>query len=183
MAPVGRALFDGALIGAAFAIVALTSLLINPMAWIGDYPPDVQAAVTGSVRSTTTFQALVSGALIVVVLGGYTLSLRRLGREVSDLRFGGVVLHVFLVYWVANAFDVVVTDWLFFMHVLRRWVILPGTEGLAGYDDYFFHFQVSFLEPGPWVGSLIVSLGAGFGWWLLVGRRRVHVRRAETRST
>ena len=146
------------------------------MAWISNYPPDIQAAVTGSVRSTTAFQVLVAGALIVVALGGLTLSLRKLGRAVSDLRFGGVVLHVFLVYLAANAFDVVVTDWLFFMNVLRRWTILPGTDGLAGYDDYFFHFQVSFLEPGPWVGSLIVSLGAGLGWWLLVRRRRSQAR-------
>ncbi len=176
MAPLRRGLFDGVLIGAALGIVSLTSLLINPMAWISNYPPDIQAAVTGSERSTTAFQVLVAGALIVVALGGLTLSLRRLGRAVSDLRFGGVVLHVFLVYLAANAFDVVVTDWLFFMNVLRRWAILPGTEGLAGYDDYFFHFQVSFLEPGPWVGSLILSLGVGLGWWLLVGRRRSQAR-------
>ncbi len=64
MAPVRRALFDGVLIGAALGIVSLTSLLINPMAWISNYPPDIQAAVTGSERSTTAFQVLVAGALL-----------------------------------------------------------------------------------------------------------------------
>lgn len=81
-----------------------------------------------------------------------------------------------------NAFDVVITDWLFFMHVLRRWVILPGTEGLAGYQDYFFHFRVSFLEPGPWIASFVISLGAGLAWLLLVGRMRAQIYGAKTES-
>ena len=117
------------------------------------------------------------------MLGGLIWSLKRLDREIGGIGFLAVTLHVFLIFWIINAADVLVVDWLFFMTLLRSWVVLPGTEGLAGYDDYFFHFQVSFLEPGPWIGSLIVSLGAGLGWWLLVARRRVHVRRAETRST
>ena len=86
--------------------------------------------------------------------------------------FRGVVLHVFLLFWFVNAFDVVVLDWLLFMNVLRPWVILPGTEGMVGYDDYLFHLRGSFATLTPWIGSLILSVGFGAGWWSLVARRR-----------
>jgi len=37
--------------------------------------------------------------------------------------------------------DLVIVDWLIFVTWQPRFVILPGTEGLAGYKDYAFHFK------------------------------------------
>jgi hypothetical protein len=164
---VGRSLIDGVLIGAGFAVVVLTSLLIDPFAWVGDYPPDVQAAVADSPPAGTAFRIVVAGALVTVIVVGLAWSLKRLGRANPTLGFRGAALHVFVVYWAVQAFDVFVIDWLFFMNLLHRWVVLPGTEGLAGYGDYWFHFRVSFLEAGPWLGSFVLSLAAASGWWLL----------------
>ncbi len=76
-------------------------------------------------------------------------------------------------FWVVNLADVVVVDWLFFMTLLRGRVVLPGTEGLAGYNDYFFHFKRSFLTLAPWIGSLVLSLVMGVGWWWFVRRPRL----------
>ena len=152
---VGRSLIDGVLIGAGFAVVVLTSLLIDPFAWVGDYPPDVQAAVADSPPAGTAFRIVVAGALVTVIVVGLAWSLKSLGRANPTLGFRGAALHVFVI------------DWLFFMNLLHRWVVLPGTEGLAGYGDYWFHFRVSFLEAGPWLGSFVLSLAAASGWWLL----------------
>lgn len=87
------------MIGAAFGAVALTSLVIDPMSWVGDYPPDVRAAASGSSSSSIAFQVLTAGALLVVVLGGLGLSVRRLDRENASLGFVGVTLHVFWSVW------------------------------------------------------------------------------------
>ena len=179
---VRRILVDGTTIGAFFSAVALTSLLVEPMAWVGDYPPDVQAAASDLPSAGLTFIVMVAGALGMVILGGLWWSLRRLGQENARLRFSDAALHAFLVLWVVNVFDLVITDWLLFMHVFRRWVVLPGTEGLAGYRDYFFHFRVSFLEAGPWIASVVLSLGAGLAWWLLAGRKRARIQQMQSGS-
>jgi hypothetical protein len=36
--------------------------------------------------------------------------------------------------------------------------VIPGTEGLAGYKDYWFHFEVSFLGRTQWISILIGSV-------------------------
>ena len=36
-------------------------------------------------------------------------------------------------------------DWLLFCTVQPRMMVLPGTEGMAGYRDYRFHF-IGFLK-------------------------------------
>ena len=69
-----------------------------------------------------------------------------------------------------NLVDLILLDWLLFTYIQPRFVVLPGTEGLAGYRDYWFHFRASFLHPTPWIAGVVLSLGAGtIAWWL--GRR------------
>jgi hypothetical protein len=51
--------------------------------------------------------------------------------------------------------------------------VIPGTESLAGYRDYWFHFEVSFLGWVQWVSILVGSLVlAGLSMTRLGSRRR-----------
>ena len=81
-------------------------------------------------------------------------------------------LHVFLIFWIVSAVDVLVVDWFFIIILFRDWVVLPGTEGMAEYNDYLFRLRGSFLTPTPWIGSLVLSLGLSSGWWWFVARPR-----------
>jgi hypothetical protein len=40
-----------------------------------------------------------------------------------------------------NLMDLLILDWFVLMTLRPSFMILPGTEGLAGYRDYRFHFQ------------------------------------------
>lgn len=153
-------------------MVALGSVFLNPAIWLDDYPPDIRAAVGDSIPQPRVLQALVGALLAVIVIGGLIWSLRRLDSELGGIGFRLASLHTFLMFWIVNVVDVVVVDWLFFMTLLRSWVVLPGTEGLAGYDDYLFHFKGSFLSLTPWAGSFVLSLLMGGGWWWFVSRGR-----------
>ena len=162
----------GLMLSGLFGLVAVVSLLADPMIWLDNYPPDIRAAIGDSVEPPVVTKTITAIGLVAAVIGGLVLSVRRLDRESGGVGFRGVVLHVFLLFWFVNAFDVVVLDWLLFMNVLRPWVILPGTEGMAGYDDYLFHLRGSFATLTPWIGSLILGVVFGAGWWSLVARRR-----------
>jgi hypothetical protein len=67
-----------------------------------------------------------------------------------------------LAVFVFNLFDLLVLDWLFFCTIQPRAMLLPGTEGMAGYRDYRFHF-IGFLRGLGFclVGGLVIA-----GLWL-----------------
>lgn len=52
-----------------------------------------------------------------------------------------VFLSTFISLLVFNLFDLLVLDWLIFNTLQPKMIILPGTEGMAGYKDYAFHFH------------------------------------------
>lgn len=70
-----------------------------------------------------------------------------------------------------NVIDVVIVDWLIFVAIQPDWVVLPGTSGLAGYDDYWFHFEASVLSWAPWLGSVLLAALAGIALPRLWKRR------------
>jgi hypothetical protein len=66
----------------------------------------------------------------------------------------------FVMLMVFNLVDLLVLDWLIFVTIRPRIIVLPGTEGMEGYRDYGFHFR-AFLKGV--VESLVASLlVAGF---------------------
>lgn len=56
---------------------------------------------------------------------------------------------------VFNLLDWLVLDWLICIKIRPGFMILPGTEGLAGYADYGFHFRGFLIGI---VISLLISL-------------------------
>lgn len=171
-----RLLIDGLVLSALFSAVALVSLWADPVLWLDDYPPDVRDAVGDSLAPSSLGRGIVAIAFLVVIVGGLVVSLRRLDAAVDGIGARAAGLYAFALIWIVNAIDVLVVDWLFFMNLWRRRVTLPGTEGLAGYDDYLFHLKASFLSVTPWVGSLTLAAVTAGGWWWLVVRRRTRGR-------
>jgi hypothetical protein len=59
---------------------------------------------------------------------------------------------------VFNLVDLLVLDWLIFVTIQPRIIVLPGTEGMEGYRDYGFHFR-AFLKgvAGSLIAGLIVA--------------------------
>jgi hypothetical protein len=55
---------------------------------------------------------------------------------------------------VLQAVDLVVLDWLVFVTLQPRFVVLPGTEGMAGYRDLRFHVR-GFARAS--VASLVIA--------------------------
>lgn len=154
-----RLLIDGALIGTAFGAVVVVSLRIDRRLWLDDYPPDVRAAVGEVGQVSGILTAIVAVLLLVTLLGGFLASNRWLARDLgARFDFPAAFLHTFGLMLMVNAWDVVVIDWLFFVALQPAFVIFPGTEGLAGYTDYGYHFRESFLNPRAWTGMLVASV-------------------------
>jgi hypothetical protein len=111
----------------------------NPRIMLQDYPRDVQAAVppkTAQERRQTIYWAL---PLFLLFLGfpvAAALTAEAAGGDVLT-----IALCAFGVGVVINLFDLLVLDWLMFCTWTPQFVVLPGTEGMAGYKNYGLHFR------------------------------------------
>ncbi|MDX1643146.1 MAG: hypothetical protein R3244_02190 [Thermoanaerobaculia bacterium] len=162
-----RFLADGLLLGALFSIVVVLSLLADPVVWLDDYPPDVRTMAPAELSGSVVVESATAGALLLLVAGGFWLAERRLERDLDrSLGFAGRFVYLWLLFQCVNVVDVVVVDWLIFTAWTPDFLVIPGTEGAAGYDDYLFHWRQSFLRSEPWVASLAVAalLAALTGW-------------------
>ncbi len=139
-----RLLKDGSTINIKLATLIFASLYINPKMWVSDYPPDIREKL-GPKSSKTQWQTIfIAIPFFLILIGGIVRSNILLRRQNDGvLSFKNAFLNaygLFLYFWL---FDLLIIDWLIFVTLQPSFIILPGTEGMAGYDDYAFHLKVA----------------------------------------
>lgn len=148
-----HALLWGLLLSAYMTAAIFVLAKIDLAMWVNDYPPDIRERY-GPIPAESKRRGLLLG--VPVMIAGLAIAvagtLRWAGSAADPLGFGQVFLHVFVVLMVFNAIDLVLLDWLIFVRVRPRFLVLPGTEDCVGYDDDLFHF-VAFLK-----GTLLITV-------------------------
>ena len=153
---ISHALLFGVILSAVLFTLMLVVVRVNPEIMLKDYPPDIQAkhgpmserSKRQRIPVTIVFLAIMFG-IIAGSFHGVAAS-----RE-GDIPFLAAFVHLFVMFSVFNLLDWLVLDWLIVVRIRPGFMILPGTEGLAGYDDYGFHFRGFLIGI---VISLLVSL-------------------------
>jgi len=151
-----HALMWGLILSAYMTAVIFALARIDLAMWLNDYPPDIRERY-GPMSPESRRRGLLLGipamaiGLAVAVVG----TLQASAGAVEPLGFGGLFLHLFVVMTVFNVIDLVVLDWLVFVRIRPRFLVLPGTEDCAGYDDDAFHLR-AFLKGT----ALITALSA-----------------------
>ena len=139
---ISNALVFGVVLGSILFTTILVVVRINPEIMLRDYPPDVQAE-HGPMSDRSKRQRLVVAILVLAVMFGVIVaSLAPILNDVeaADL-FPTMFVHFFVMFSVFNVLDWLVLDWLIVVSLRPSFLILPGTEGMAGYRDYAFHFR------------------------------------------
>jgi hypothetical protein len=139
---ISHALIYGVILSGVLFTLILGLVRINPEIMLKDYPPDIQAKY-GPMSERSKRQRLpVAVFFIAVLLGIVTLSFQSVGiNPEGDIPFFAAFIHLFVMFSVFNLLDWLVLDWLIVVTIRPSFIILPGTEGLAGYEDYGFHFR------------------------------------------
>jgi pimeloyl-ACP methyl ester carboxylesterase len=153
-----RVLVDGTTLNVLLSIIVYGSIYANPLIWVHDYPPDIQGVV-GDVdippAQTIIFGVLLFGTIIGVVLYSNARLRQQNGGKLS---FWAAFVNNALIFFYFAVWDLVILDWLIFVTIQPSFIVIPGTEGLAGYKDYWFHFKVSFLGWTQWMSILVGGL-------------------------
>lgn len=154
----------GGVLSIGMSVLILWSLRTGAEAWVGDYPPDIRERY-GEISARGKRLRLLFGIPILVLplVVAAALVFRLHGLSEAELSFGQVALAVFVCGNVFNLVDLVVLDWLVFVYLQPRCIVLPGTEGMAGYKDYFFHFK-AFLVGVVLCAAVGLAAAAAYLW-------------------
>lgn len=131
----------GTVFGVVFSIAMLIIGRVNAEMILNDYPPDVRAKF-GPMSEKTRKQANLASILLLAVFGLVVVfGLGQLRKVTGELTFLNTLIVTTMIFQVWNLLDLVLLDWLLLMTLKPHFMILPGTEGMAGYSDYRFHFR------------------------------------------
>jgi hypothetical protein len=134
-------LFWGVMFGLTFSLATLIMGRINAGMLLNDYPPDIRAKhepmdeTTRKQARQAMFPLLATLGLIIV------LGLVQLRQFSGELLFVNTFIFTAILLQTWNLIDLVLLDWFLLMTIKPRFMTLPGTEGMAGYRDYKFHFR------------------------------------------
>ena len=137
---VQHGLIYGLILSILISVVLLGAVKVNPEIMLNDYPPDVKK-VYGAERNPKTRgqRRIFSLVFLAALFGVLCYSMVDLGRS-TELNFVSLFVLVFVEVSAFNLWDLLFLDWLMVM-IQPKFIVLPGTEGMAGYKDYYFHFK------------------------------------------
>jgi hypothetical protein len=152
-----KILTDGAILSLCASLWLILALRVNPRIFLHDYPDKIQEAVprkTKAERSLTYVFGIPFLLLLFLVPFFSTLSL----KELAEPSFWELWLNAAGVGWIFNIVDWLILDWFMFCTLTPRFVIIPGSEGMAEYKDYGFHFR-GFIHGTAYsvIGGLIIA--------------------------
>jgi hypothetical protein len=148
--------FYGAVLGVFMGVAFVGLAYLNPEIWLPDYPPDIRERFGPMSEGAKKQRRLAGVPVFLLLVATLVFAAVRFARIAGgESTFFAVFLGVFVVLLVFNVVDLVILDWLIFVTIRPKIVVLPGTEGMAGYGDYGFHFR-AFLKGV--VGSAAASL-------------------------
>ena len=153
-----NALLYGLALSLVLGAIMAISLALAPDMWVGDYPPDIRDKYGPMSPRAASLRPLIAIPFFLANLVVPLLALDNLESKVGSVPFLPALGSSFIVFLTFNLFDLLVADWLIFCTMRPRPIVLPGTEGMAGYRDYRFHF-IGFLKGLVFclVASLVVA--------------------------
>ncbi len=152
MSNVSKILTDGAILALVLSFWLLLTLRLNPRIILHDYPAKIQEKVPPKIRVEKRLTYVFGIAfMLLLMLGTFfsTLSLKEQGNP----QFWTLWLNAAGVAFVFNVVDWLILDWLLFCTLTPQFMVIPGSEGMAEYKDYWFHFR-GFIH-----GTLYSALG------------------------
>ncbi len=153
----------GLLLSLSLSILFVGLAWISPESWVDDYPPDIRARYGPMSDRAKRLRRSAGIPLAIIMLGSIALAMVSLwGSSGGQIGFFDAFVVIFVMLLMFNLVDLLLIDWLFFVSIQPRFIVLPGTEGMAGYKDYGFHLRAFFKGLGAsFLGSLVL---AGMAW-------------------
>jgi hypothetical protein len=162
----GDALICGILLSLVLTVFIIISGKIALDMFVDSYPPEIRQKYGPMSPRAARLRPYIATLIFSTILGVPTLGLFALRAKIDFVPFLPALVFAGIALLVFNIYDLVILDWLFFCTIQPRSMALPGTEGMAAYRDYRFHF-IGFLRGLGFsvAGSLLIA-----GFWTVIQR-------------
>ncbi|WP_010292179.1 hypothetical protein [Clostridium senegalense] len=141
---ISKALLDGIIISIVICVWISVILKVNPRFEMKSYPLKIVNSVEKQTKNEKKgFLMMALPMLILVML--YLIFSTFFSYKYVSISYLILFLHLFIVFMIWNAFDLIIFDWLIFCKINPNFMILPGTKGHPAYKDYMYHF-IGFLK-------------------------------------
>ncbi len=142
MVTLTRVLRDGAILSVLASLFVLIGLRINLRLFLQDYPKDIQKVVPPKTPSEQRISLMISIPFLILLLAVPSVSSWDLKQlDPRRITFLALFLNAFGIAFIFNLVDLLLLDWLLVCTITPKFVVIPGTEGMAAYKDYAFHFR------------------------------------------
>lgn len=156
-----HALVSGLALSVTLGALLLAVLRANAEIMLNDYPPDIKAKWGPMTARTRRQRWLAAAVFLLAILAIVAWSLETLPAFATrDLTFPSAFAYFAIMFGTFNVFDWLVID-CGLIYWQPQFAVLPGTEGMAGYRDYRFHFR------GFLIGIPVILLASAFAAALL----------------
>ena len=137
-----HSLVYGAILSVLMSALFLGGAMISPDVMLRGYPSDIKAKYGPISMKGERVRRPMAVLLFVILFGTIIMAFIQLARANGNvLTFLAAFVSTFMILSIFNLVDLLILDWLVFVTLQPKFVVLPGTEGLAGYKDYGFHFK------------------------------------------
>ena len=135
-------MIDGLILSGIASLFIIITLSINPRIWLQDYPDDIQSKVPPKTDKEKRVSLLTGIPFLILLFAVpfFSTLLHKL-KNPGHVTFLTLSLTAFGMSFVFNTIDWLLLDWLMFCTLTPRFVVIPGSEGMAGYKNYWFHFR------------------------------------------
>lgn len=145
----------GLVLSVALSAVIVGTLAANPRLLLRSYPADIRRAAGAQTASEWKKTRIIGLFFLLLLIGIPAVSTGLLEQSRGgDLDFSTAFLNGFGILSFFNAVDWLLIDWLLFCTVTPRFLVIEGTEGMAGYKNYRFHFR------GFVVGTVLAAIAS-----------------------
>ncbi|MCA0453834.1 MAG: hypothetical protein LCI00_07670 [Chloroflexi bacterium] len=144
----------GLILSVGLSVIILGGMTINPRLMVQDYPPEIKAQLPPMTASEKKQQAVMGLLFWAFALGVMGYSNVQLVARSGENAFIPLFINTYLVFEIANLFDLLVLDYLIVMVLKPTFLFVPGVENLAQYNTFAFHFK-GFLKGLMMYGVVI----------------------------
>lgn len=158
-----RLFYDAFIYGLALSLVLTILLAVSGAIaldmFVDNYPADIKQKYGPMSPRSARMRPYFAALLFLTLLAIPMMGLFALQAERNSVPFLPASAFAVATLFVFNLFDLMILDWLLFCTIQPRMMVLPGTEGMAGYNDYRFHF-IGFLKGLGFsvVGGLLIAV-------------------------
>ena len=142
MLSIRKIMIDGGILSLLASLYIGITMHLNPRVWLGDYPKEIQDKVPPKTQEEKKLSWVLGVPFLVLLIAVpfvSSLALKHESRGSVSLLM--LFLNAFGVASVFNLVDWLFLDWVVFCTITPKFLVIPGTEGMAGYKNYLYHFR------------------------------------------